>query len=259
MFELFHGLAELLRLIRACVFPHGRPARELTHARAVTNGFLLIGCLMAVFGVGCYLWYLPERLDPVDPPTEIVSATDLTTDSFIGALDEALLNAQLQLPDARYAYVQPPSDDPLLARLNPPRGFIPLTGPEWQPGDVIPALLFERQLQRGQNASNVAALAAIGVPSDQGQRPAFTALVTRSFVQGDRDYVLPQLREKGLNVADGVLIVEAIDHRRTELVAQYKASRDDVGVTFLVAGVLFFAVALLLRIRLMRYLRQVGL
>ena len=111
MFEFIFGAVDFLKLCRNCIFPHGRT---------------VLGVLGMVFDIGSYLWALPDAMDSLDPPADIVTVGDLTQDSFVGVFNEALVQSRVQLPDAKFVRQRPVAEDadPLLARLNPPYAFI---------------------------------------------------------------------------------------------------------------------------------------
>lgn len=257
MFELLSGAIGFLNLVRNCLFPEGCTAEELNNARGVTRLFQLMGVLGVVFGIGSYLWALPDALDPLEPPAEAIVVADLTGDSFTGALEEALVKARIQLSAARFARRLPPTQDgdPILARLNPPYAFFPLTDAAWQPGDPVRVLLTIRQMWPNQREHNAQVFAQVGIPLDHGNAPQVDVIVRPDAAPIDMAYFQNALAVEGIVLAEETRIVVASAPDREDRIASYRAGLNSAGPVFFWMGLVFFGFATLLRLRLVRYLR----
>ena len=257
MFEFIFGAVDFLKLCRNCIFPHGRTVQELENAYKVTRFLQVLGVLGMVFGIGSYLWALPDAMDSLDPPADIVTVGDLTQDSFVGVFNEALVQSRVQLPDAKFVRQRPVAEDadPLLARLNPPYAFIPLTDESWQSGDPVRVLLTISQLRPNQGPSNAQVFDDLGIAIDQGNTPQVMMLLTPYTVPIDIPFFRASMADAGVALAGDLMIVAPSAPDRDDKIESYRANQNTTGPLFFWLGFGFFGFTWLLRIRLLRYLR----
>ena len=191
-----------------------------------------LGLVFLVGGVGSFLWSLQGSILASSPPTTPILTSELSQDRLTGPLNEALVDGYLHLD--QMSFVLFPRK---VAILNRESTVVPLTGPDWVTGEPIKAFMLIDWLSRNStNSDIVKALEHERLPAGSTGRIHVQKLMAEAdFYSFDGDKV-QVMRQNGLNVAEGGLILQNIENDRNKKLLHHFEGPFYLGWTMMILG-----------------------
>ncbi|MEJ1991952.1 MAG: hypothetical protein P8X50_09635, partial [Maritimibacter sp.] len=239
------SIFRLIRSFEVASAPERFSAEQRKIELSKAKFLYVLGVLLLIGGAVSLGWWATNTVFPPKPPTQSVSASNITTKDFSGPLHESVISGDLHFDDLRF--ISFPQRITIYSKMR--FSLIPFTGEDWHEGDPIRCFLTSGWLNENMSEEDFAtALVKTGLPASASNDTLhIQMLVQEAELVSFEGNAVEVMRDNNLNVAEDAIIVRTNFGKRKLLLKNMYAPYASIGGLFLLFGLIFGALGAFLK------------